>query len=121
VKDIRTMNALTERIQELEMIEARQLSAIKIQARDLSDSLRPSSLLKNTFSDLISSKNIRNGALNASVGLGTGWLLKKILTPRSKNTAKPVSLFHSIAGKALQIAATTLISKKLPKFQKKAE
>jgi hypothetical protein len=113
VRDINTTSELAKRIQELEIIEARQLSVIKIQAGELFNSLRPAALLKNTLSEVVSSEKIRNSALNASIGLGAGWLIKKILTPKSKNIAKHGGIFKSIAGRVLQIAVTTLISKKL--------
>jgi hypothetical protein len=113
VKEIKTMADLTKRIKELEMIESQQIVTLKMQRKDLSNSLRPVNLLKSAFSGVVSSKSIQHKALDASVGLGAGWLIKKILTPKSK------SIVGNITGKALQVIATTLISKKLPSLRRK--
>jgi len=104
---------LEVRIKELEALEARQMTALKMQAHDTFQSMRPVNLLKSAFSDVVGSKSVKQNALTASLTIGAGILIKKIITHRSKG------LLGKVAGYGLQFLTTKLISKKLPAFKQK--
>lgn len=106
--DINTMTDLQERIKQLELQEKQQIAILKLQAKQTAESLRPSNLVKNAFSDMAGSKTLRQNALKASVGLGAGMLVKKLITFNSKG------ILRKIAGFALQSVTTKLVAKKLP-------
>jgi hypothetical protein len=108
VTDITTMTDLQDRIKELQLQEKEQMAALKMQARLTAEGLRPSNLVKNAFSDMAASKTLKQNALKASVGLGAGMLVKKLITFNSQG------IFRKIAGFALQSVTTKLIAKKLP-------
>jgi hypothetical protein len=107
------MTELRERIKELEQLEARQIAGLKLQAQQTAESMRPSNLVKSAFSEMIKSKGLKQDALKASVGIGAGILLKKIITRHSGG------IFRKIAGFALQAVTTKLIAKKLPGLKQK--
>jgi hypothetical protein len=112
-ESINTMSGLEDRIKELEALETRQMEALKFHAFETAESMRPSNLLKSALSEMVGSKSLKINALNASVGLGAGMLIKKIITYKSKG------LLMKMAGFALQAVTTKLVSKNLPKFRQK--
>lgn len=107
------MSGLEERIKELESLEVHQMAALKLQARDTAESMRPSNLVKSAFSEMLGSKSLKQDALKASVGIGAGMLIKKLITYNSKG------LFMKMAGFALQAVTAKLVSKKLPGLKQK--
>ena len=111
--DINTMDDLTQRIKELEELELRQMVALKLTAKQTVDGLRPSNLLKSAFDDLSSSKTFKIEALKASVGIGAGMLIKKLITHKTKG------FVGRMAGLALQAITTRLVAKKFPTLKQK--
>jgi hypothetical protein len=111
--NINTMSGLEERIKQLEALETRQMTALKLQAHDTIESMRPANLLKSAFNDVVGSKSLKQNAITASVGIGAGMLIKKIIMQRSKG------LLGKMAGYGLQFLTTKLISKKLPALKQK--
>lgn len=107
------MSGLEERIKELEALEARQMALLKLQAYDTIESMRPANLLKSAFNDVVGSESVKQNVLTASLGIGAGMLVKKIITQKFKG------VLGKIAGYGLQFLTTKLISKKLPAFKKK--
>ena len=102
------MTDLDKKIKELEIVEARQLADIKEQFSVVKQSLRPSSLVKQAFNDIKGSKKIQRNALDTSVGMGAGFLARKIITFNSKN------ILRKLTGYALQYITTKLVTKKMP-------
>ena len=107
------MSDLQERIKELELQDARQMVALKLQAQETAESMRPANLVKNAFSEMFKSKGLKQDALKASVGIGAGLLIKKLITSQSKG------IFSTLAGFALKAVTTTLIAKKIPGLKRK--
>lgn len=68
------------------------------------DSLKPINLIKNTLSEAITSPDIRNNLLNAAIGLGTGYLAKKLLIK------KPDGLIQNIEGSMLQLLVAAKVT-----------
>ncbi len=110
---INTMSDLKVRIKELEALEARQVAGLKLQVHDTIEGMRPANLLKSAFNDMVGSKSLKQNAITASVGIGAGMLIKKIIMHKSK------SLLGKMAGYGLQFLTTKLISKKLPALKQK--
>ena len=105
------MSDLQNRIKELQALEARQMAGLKQQVSDTAESLRPSNLVKGVFNEMAASKSLKRDALNASLGIGAGMLIKKIITYKSKG------LLWKVAGFVLQAVTTTLVSKNLPNLR----
>ncbi len=110
---IANMTDLDERIKQLEALQAVQLTALKIQSRELMEDLKPSALLKTAFKDVVSSKAVKSDVMNTSIGMGAGWVARKLFTFNSKN------LFRKVAGYALQYITTNLVTKKIPAIKDK--
>lgn len=108
MNEITTMTDLQERIKELQLQEKQQMAILKMQAKQTAEGLRPSNLVKNALSDMAASKTLKQNALKASVGLGAGILVKKLITFNSRG------ILRKIAGFALQSVTTKLIAKKMP-------
>ena len=113
MNEITTMTDLQERIKELQLQEKQQIAILKMQAKHTAEGMRTYNLVKNAFNDMVASKTLKQNALKASVGLGAGMLVKKLITFNSK------SILRKIAGFALQSVTTKLLAKKLPLVKQK--
>lgn len=111
--NIASMDDLAKRITELEAVETMQRTALFAQANVLRNHIRPSSILKNAFAGITSSKTLQNGAIDTSLGLGAGWLVKKLVQANSKN------IFRKLAGSVLQTIATGIFTSKMPLIRQK--
>ncbi len=83
-----------------------------VQEKDLVDhfnltyqSLRPLNLIKNAIEDIAGSPEIRDNVINAAVGVGTGFVTKKLLVGKSD------SLFKKILGGAIEFGVANIVSK----------
>ena len=106
--NITNMADLTQKIKELEAVEAMQIAGIKLQKQEILEGLRPSALIKNAFNEITSSKEIQHNAIDTSLGIGAGLLARKLFTLNSKN------IFRKMTGFALQFITTSLVAKKMP-------
>lgn len=111
-KEINTMADLEERIRELELLEAEQMNHLKASASIAAESIRPSNIIKNAFSDITGSGNFKKEALKASAGIAAGMLIKKVLTNNS------ASLLKKIAAYGLQFLTAKVVANKFPKIKK---
>lgn len=102
------MNRLETRILELEQVQAEQTTELKKSAVNVVESISPSSLLKNALKDIGSSAGLRSVALDTVIGIGTGFLGRKLFVGTSKN------IFRKIAGSAVQFFVTNLVRRKMP-------
>lgn len=68
------------------------------------ESLKPINLIKNTLSEAITSPDIRNNLFNAAIGLGTGYIAKKLLIK------KPDGLIENIEGNMLQLLVAAKVT-----------
>jgi hypothetical protein len=111
--NVASMDDLAKKISELEAVETIQCAALFAQANKLRNDIRPSSLLKSAFAGLTSSKTLQHGAIDTSLGLGAGWLVKKLVQSGSKN------IFRRLAGTVLQTVATGIFTSKMPLIRQK--
>lgn len=110
---VNNMSELESRIKELEGLEAMQMAGLKLQARQTAEGMRPANLVKNAFSNVFKSKGLKQDALKASVGIGAGILIKKLIT------SQPGGIFGKVAGFALKVLTARLVAKKFPALKQK--
>jgi hypothetical protein len=102
---------LQKRIAELEQLQAQQLAELKESAMNVVDSINPSSIIKNVFKDIASSPELRTTAIDTAIGIGAGFIGRKLFIGNSGN------LFKKIAGTAFQFLITNFVRKKIPKIR----
>ena len=102
------MHRLETRIQELEELQKRQLADLKATGGDIVDSISPGNMLKSALKDVVQTPGLRNTAINTAIGIGVGFLGKKIYVGRSKN------IFKKITGTAVEFLVANFVRKKIP-------
>jgi hypothetical protein len=102
---------LAARIQELKEVEKQQMAELKRLAGNIVDSVSPAGIIKSTLKDIAVSPDIRNNVINAAIGLGAGFVGKKIYVGNSKN------IFRKLTGAAVQFMIANFIRKKIPEMQ----
>jgi hypothetical protein len=68
-------------------------------------SLRPLNLIKGAIEDIAGSPEIRDNVINAAIGVGTGFVTKKLLVGKSD------SLFKKILGGAIEFGVANIVAK----------
>ncbi len=101
---------LDAKIRELKIKQAEDLILLKEQLKVTRDSLRPSSLVKSAYNELTKAPNIKNNLISIAIGLGTGFVSKKLLIGRTINPLK------QLLGLVVQFAVTKLVAKKANKL-----
>ncbi len=76
---------LNQRILETESEQKTQAAALKEQFRATYESLKPINIIKNTFKQAAISPDLRSQVANTALGLGAGFLVKKLFGGDSKN------------------------------------
>lgn len=99
----------TDALNELIIIEekryATDLALLKEQFHVAYESVKPINLIKTAFHQISSSPEIKNDLVSNAIGLGTGFLSKKLLIG---STHKPVT---RVFGTLLQFAVANLVAK----------
>lgn len=95
---------LREAIKLLEVEKAFKGEVLKEQFHAAYESFRPVNLLKNTLKDIASSPNLINNVLGAAIGLGTGYLSKKIVVGGSGN------ILRKLLGTIIQAGVTSAVT-----------
>ena len=99
------VDSLKESIRLLEIRQAEEGLALKIQFKETFESLKPVNLIKNTINDLTNSVEIRNSLFETIVSILTGYLTKKMMVSSNSNP------FMKILGAILQFGVTSLVAK----------
>jgi hypothetical protein len=105
---MRQITTLIELREEIALLETTQVSnriALKEQFKITYDSLRPLNLIKSTFKELTSAPDFKDDLLNSTIGIGAGYLSRKIIVGASHNPIK------KLLGTLLQIGITSIVSK----------
>ena len=100
------------RILELEQMQIQQMAELKSSAADIVDSITPANLLKSALKDVVQSPDLRNSAINTAIGIGVGFLGKKLFVGNSKN------IFKKVSGSAVQFLIANFVRNKIPGLQK---
>jgi hypothetical protein len=104
---------LEEAIAALEIKAAAQKRDIQELLAGLSESLKPINLVKESARFVFSGKN-REGLVNVLIGLGTGFLSRKLLLGKSRGVV------GKTLGKAVQYGLAGVISKNAEKIKETA-
>jgi len=102
---------LKNRIKELELMQSQQVADIKASSVHIVHSLSASNMLKNALKDVVQSPGLRSNTVNTAIGIGAGFLAKKIYIGGSEN------IFRKITGSAIQFLITNFVRKKIPEMQ----
>jgi hypothetical protein len=105
------MNDLEARIMELEKRQVRQMAELKETAVGIVESFSPSNMLKSALHDVARSPDLRNSAINTAIGIGAGFLGKKLYVGNSRN------IFKKVAGSAVQFLIANFVRKKIPEIR----
>ena len=111
VTSVSSMNDLEARIRDLEKVQAQQMAELKLSAVGIVESFSPSNMLKSALKDVVQSPDLRNSAINTAIGLGAGFIGRKIFVGKSGG------LFKKVTGSALQFLITNFIRKKIPEMR----
>ena len=105
MKTVSETDALNEAIIKLKHKRVYELELLKEQFHTTYESLKPINLIKNTFSEVSSSPEVKKNILDNVIGLGTGFISKKLLIGNSRNP------FKRIIGTILEFAVASVVSK----------
>ena len=108
---VSSMSDLESRIQALEQVHTQQIADLKGSAVHIVDSLKPANLIKSALKGISSSPKLRTTALDTVIGIGSGFLGRKLYVGGSKN------IFRKIAGSAVQFLVTNFVRKKIPEIR----
>jgi hypothetical protein len=98
-------DSLNESIVMLQNKRAQELDELKQQLHIACESLKPLNLIKSAFHEVADSAEIKNNLVNSAIGLGTGFVSKKLLLGSSHNP------FKKIMGTLIQFGVANVISK----------
>jgi len=107
MSNISSSAELKEAIQLLEIHQRVIGQELKEQVNAVRESLRPVNLIKSTMSDVASSDYIIDNMVGTAFGIGTGYISRKLILGSS------VSPVRKLIGSALQLAVTTVTTKKM--------
>ncbi len=106
MKKIQNADDLKEVIAELEKKKEAEEAAMKYQFHETYETYKPANILKNTLSEVSASPKFRHNLLNVALGLGAGYLSRRLMVGRQAGILKRV------IGTAVQFGVTSLIAKK---------
>lgn len=96
---------LKKAIQQLESKKKLEEVLLKDHFHDTIESFKPANILKNTVSEVAASPTFKHNLLNVALGLGAGYLSKKIVVGRNSG------ILVRTLGTALQFGVTSLLAK----------
>lgn len=105
MKKIHKADELKSAILELEAKKIVSEEALKKQFHQTLESFKPGNILKNTVSEVTAAPQFKHNILNLALGLGAGYLTKKVAVGRK------AGLLARTVGTVLQFGVTSLIAK----------
>jgi len=112
-KQVRNTAELRVAIEELELIAAAQKKDIQETYREVSENLKPFNLVKSGLRTVFSGE-MKEDIVNALIGLGTGFLSRKMILGRRNG------IVAKTAGMALEWGMAALVSKNAARIKEKA-
>ena len=106
MKKIHNAEDLKQAISELETKKALDEAELKYEFEQFRETYKPSNIIKNTVSEVAASPKFRYNALNIVLGLGAGYLSKKLVVG-----GRSAGLLKRTLGTALQYGVSSLVSK----------
>ena len=92
MEQIKNSADLTLAISKLESIIKEQEDQLKVQFELTFESLKPVSIIKNTFDEIVSSSKIKKDLSTITIGMITGFIAKKVVIGKTSN---PISNWAS--------------------------
>ena len=108
MKNIATQKDLQEAIHELEGRSTMQVKELRERLDHITQSVTPVNILKTAFHYFSSSPELKKSAINTAIGLGTGYVTRKLYVGKSGNILK------KLAGTVVQFVVTNFVRKKAP-------
>ncbi len=105
MKKITTTIELRDEIALLKLYQKENGIALREEFMLVYESIKPVNLIKNTVQELTSAPDFKGNLLNTTIGLGAGFLSKKIIVGATHNPLK------QLLGTLLQVAITSVVSK----------
>lgn len=96
----------------LKQKEKKQAEELKASAEKLARSLSPAGLLSAAIRSISETPDIRAGLIDTAIGIGAGWLGRKLVTGNNKN------VFLKITGSVLQFVLSGFVSRKMHQARK---
>lgn len=104
MKKIETEADLRMAIQILRNQQSAERKMLKEQLQEIVEAVKPMNLLRNTFRQIVSSRELKDSLLNTTVGLTAGHLSKSVFEGLSHNR------FKRVLGTGLLMGITNLVS-----------
>jgi len=104
---------LNEKIKQLELQQANQVTEIKRSYADLLESLQPAKIVGSAMKNVIATPGLKSTFIDTIISAGAGILGKKIIAKKSGN------IFRQIAGLATQFLVTNMVRNKIPDLKNK--
>jgi len=105
MKKINNLDELRAEIVLLQFQRDEHTTALKEQAKLTYESLKLVNLLKSLFKEVTSTPDFKDGLINSSLGLGVGYLTKKVVVGATHNPLK------QLMGILLQSTVTNVVAK----------
>jgi hypothetical protein len=105
MKKLTASDKLKMEIEFLKAEQADKLQKLKENFNTAYEHLRPVNLVKNTLKEIITSPNLVNNIIGTTLGLTTGFFLKRLVMGAS------VSKFSKLLGTILQFGITNVVAK----------
>jgi len=107
MSNISSSAELKEAIQTLELEQQFISQQLKEQAQAIAEGLTPVNLIKDAMKEVASSPYIIDSLVATALGIGTGYISRKIITGNSGNPLR------RLIGSAFQLAVTTISTQKM--------
>jgi hypothetical protein len=111
MEKINERTALLNSINLLKAKQAEELQSLKAQFHITYEGLKPLNLIKNTFSEVTSSPEVKSSLVNNAIGLATGYLSKKLLIGGTHNPIK------KILGALVEFSVASFVAKRADTFK----
>ncbi len=100
------LERLDQTIAELEIKREVNRKLLREEFKMAYESIKPANLIRNAIHQVTGSKELRENIVNYALGMGAGYLTKKVLIRGSKNPVR------NIIGNILQFGISNVVSKK---------
>jgi hypothetical protein len=104
MQEINSETDLNVAIFQLEIKQAEEAKLLKEQFFQTYESIKPANLFRNTMNDVASSPYLIDNIIGTAIGLGTGYLSRKIIIGASGN------IFKRLFGSVIQFGITNIVA-----------
>jgi len=112
---IDSRKSLLEAIEKLEERQRKEILAIKTDMRDAYESLKPANVLRTLVSELFHSPEIRKDLFQSGIGVGAGYLARRLVIGKSHNP------FKRLMGYLVQVGVTNIVNSNEEEIESKGK